>query len=302
MSSQDVKTVVVVNPRSGRSDEAPPVSERLSALGPVRVEQTSEPGHAQSIAAAAVEAGAERVVAVGGDGTLHEIVNGLAGHGGRCALGIVPSGTGNDTARSLGIPLAEEDAIELIAHGSARPVDLVEVDIDGQREYALNAVTGGFGGEVAERVTDELKDRWGALAYLRTAAEALKEVPSYPVRVQVDGEEPEALDVFSLVVGNGPYAARGVCVAPGARPDDGRLSVHAVLEAPVTELLSLVPALIAGHVPESPLYLSWSCERLVVTAEHGMDVSVDGELRHGRRFVYRVIPGALPVYRPPRRG
>lgn len=300
MSPQETaKTVVVVNPSAAAGGgTTPPVAERLARFGSVLVEETARPGHARDIAAAAAEAGAERVIAVGGDGTVHEVVNGLATRPRACRLGIVAGGTGNDTARSLGIPVETEDAIALLEDGEARPIDLVEVRIDGGREVAVNAITGGFGGEVAEGATEELKDRWGPLAYLRSAADTLSEIPCFRIRLSVDGAPSEELRVYSIVVANGPYAAHGVGVAPGALPDDGLLAVHVVLESSITEVLAMVPTLLAGKVPSSDRYRTWACREVSLASEAPMEGSVDGELRRGRRFRYRILPAALDVYRP----
>lgn len=296
-ASDSSTTTVIVNPGAGGVASSSKLSETLDPLWPARVVETDGPGHARLLAGEAVRSGAARIVVVGGDGTLHEVVNGL-GASPSCALGIIPAGTGNDTARSLDIPLAHQEAVLLIVEGEARPTDLISVEVDREQEYAINAACGGFGGEVNERMTDELKERWGPLSYIRSAGDALANIPVYLVRVRVDGGEEEELAVLSLVVANGPFAARGVCVAPGAQPDDGRLSVHAVLQAPIMELLAIVPGVLKEEVPESDHYRVWSGTRVDVSSDDVLDVSIDGELRSGQRFGYEAIRGGLRVYRP----
>jgi diacylglycerol kinase (ATP) len=290
-------TTVIVNPRAGGVVGTSTLSEALEPLRPARVVETTGPGHARSLASEAAQSGVALIVVVGGDGTLHEVVNGLEPSA-SCALGIIPAGTGNDTARSLGIPLDHDEAVRLIAGGEAHPTDLISVEVDGEEEYAINAACGGFGGAVNERMTDELKERWGPLSYIRTAADALTDIPVYRVRLRVDDGEEEELSLHSLVVANGPFAARGVSVAPGAQPDDGRLAVHAVVEATLTELLSMVPGAVRGEVPASDHYRVWSCSHVDVSSSEPMDVSVDGELRSGSHFRYEVIRGGLRVFRP----
>ena len=298
MSDSDAPpTLVVVNPQAGGVAGSDDLADTLAPLGPARIVETSGPGHARELAARARNDGVRRVVVVGGDGTLHEVVDALD-LGWDFALGIIPAGTGNDTARSLEIPLDLDEAVRLIAEGEARATDVISVEVDGEAERAINAACGGFGGEVNERMTDELKDRWGPLAYIRTAVEALSNVPVYRVRVRVDEAEPEELAVHSLVVANGPFAARGVYVAPGAVPDDGLLAVHAVLEAPAVKLMGMLPSVMRGQAPESEHYRVWSGSRVEIDAAEPMDVSVDGELRTGRRFRYEAIRGALDVHRP----
>ncbi len=295
--SDSPSTLVIVNPGAGGVASGATLAQTLDPLRPAHVVEATGPGHARVLAREAARSGATRIVVVGGDGTLHEVVNGLEASP-SCALGIIPAGTGNDTARSLGIPLEHDEAVLLIAKGEAHPTDLISVEVDGKEEYAINAACGGFGGEVNERMTDELKARWGPLAYIRSAGDALTDIPVHRVRVRIDGGEEEELVVLSLVVANGPFAARGVCVAPGARPDDGRLSVHAVLQAPIVELLAVVPGVLKEEVPESDHYKVWRCRHIDVSSEDTLDVSVDGELRSGRRFRYEVVRGGLRVYRP----
>lgn len=295
--SDSPSTLVLVNPRAGGVAGGSGLADTLARLQPARVVETTGPGHARELAGRAHGDGIRRVVVVGGDGTLHEVVDALD-PARDFALGIVPAGTGNDTARSLDIPLGYEEAVKLIAEGAARSTDLIGVEVDGQGERAINAACGGFGGAVNERMTDELKERWGPLAYIRTAVDALSDVPVYRVRLRVDGGEPEEVAVHSLVVANGPYAARGVYVAPGAEPDDGLLAVHAVLEAPAVELMAMVPSVLRGEAPDSEHYRVWSGRHVEVDVDEPMDVSVDGELRTGSRFRYEVIHGGLDIHRP----
>ena len=296
-AAESPPTLVIVNPQAGGSSEGPPLAEALEPLHPIRLVETAGPGHAGRLASEAVAEGVDRIIVVGGDGTLHEVVNGLELPA-SCRVGIVPAGTGNDLARSLGIPLDIEGAVEVVVEGDAYPTDLMQVDVDGATEIAANAACGGFGGEVNARVTQELKDRWGPLAYVRASLDALLELPQYPVRIHLDGREIVELPVHSLVVANGAYAAHGVCVAPGARTDDGLLAVHAVLPRPLKDLLAVAPTVLRGEVPDAEHYRVWTCETVTVEAREPLDVSVDGELRRGRVFRYEVQPSALPIFRP----
>ena len=296
-AAESPPTLVIVNPQAGGSSERASLAEALEPLHPVRLVETAGPGHATTLAGDAVAEGVERIVVVGGDGTLHEVVNGLRLPA-SCRVGIVPGGTGNDLARSLGIPLDIEGAIEVVDKGDAYPTDLMLVEVDGSAEIATNAACGGFGGEVNARVTQELKDRWGPLAYVRASLDALMELPVYPVRIRLDGTEVVELSVHSLVVANGAYAAHGVCVAPGARTDDGVLAVHAVLPRPLKDLLAVAPTVLRGEVPDAEHYRVWTCKTVTVEAREPLEVSVDGELRRGRAFRYAVRPSVLPIFRP----
>ena len=286
-----------MNPRAGGGPDASSLAESLAPLGPLRIVETTRAGHARALAREADAEGIERIVVVGGDGTLHEVANGLDLPS-ACVLGLVPAGTGNDLARSLGIPLDPAGAVDVIREGRVSRMDVLEVVVDGAGEVAINAACGGFGGEVNARIDQDLKDRWGPLAYVKASLDALRELPLYRVRLCFDQRDVAELSVHSLVVANGAYAARGVCVAPGARTDDGVLAVHAVLPRPLKDLLAVAPTVLRGEVPDAEHYRVWTCESLSVTSEQPLDVSVDGELRRGRSYRYRVRPAAIGILRP----
>jgi diacylglycerol kinase (ATP) len=294
--SPAAQTLVIVNPRAGGAPEPSSLAVALEPLGPVRLVETTRAGHAALLAREADSNGVERIVVVGGDGTLHEVVNGLEPPS-RCVLGLIPAGTGNDLARSLGIPLDHAGAIDVIRAGRASPVDVVRVAVEGVEEIAINAACGGFGGEVNARITQDLKDRWGPLAYVKASMDTLRELPVYRVRLRFDRRDVAELSVHSLVVANGAFAAHGICVAPGARTDDGVLAVHAVLPRPLKDLLAVAPTVLSGKVPDAEHYRVWRCLAVSVTSEQPIEFSVDGELRRGRSYRYQIRPRAVRIMR-----
>jgi diacylglycerol kinase (ATP) len=220
------------------------VREALAFLPDVSVSTTRASGDGTTFAREAVAAGVPLVVVIGGDGTVNEVVNGLAGGLRNCELGIIPAGTGNDSARALGIPLNADDAAERLRRPGSRVVDLIEVSDGESNTLALNTVTGGMGGVVNESMPEDVKERWGPLSYARAAVSVLPELPVYDCRITIDDEPALRMAVVSVVVANGEFAARGVCVAPGARMDDGQLSLHVIRESGVTELATLIPAIL----------------------------------------------------------
>lgn len=289
------RVVIVVNPKAGSGVDLTWVRRAFSFLGDHSVQVTARRGDATRLARKAVEAGAELIVAVGGDGTLHEIVNGMAPDFGGARLGIVPLGTGNDAARSLGVPLRVDSAVQRLGRKGSHLIDLIEVELDGTRTFALNAATAGLGGVVNEAMTAELRARWGALAYARAAAGVIPQPPVHELTACIDDTGELDLRVVSLVVANGPYAARGVRVAPGARVDDGRLDVHIVLESTPAELIALIPPLLRGRIPDEDHYLTWRCEDVRIHASRELPVSVDGELAEATTMRFRVRPACLRV-------
>jgi diacylglycerol kinase (ATP) len=160
------------------------------------------------------------IVWAGGDGTLNEVVNGIAQGGCNTALAVFPLGTGNDFARTLGVPNSVDAVMEQILEGKTRSIDLVRVTSD-QVRYFVNVSSGGFSGVVGEKLKPEMKRTWGPRAYLRGAAAALAEVPRYTTTVALDDAETAEVDLYNVVVANGRYVAGGIPVAPEADIADG---------------------------------------------------------------------------------
>src|SRR5439155_13392638 len=141
---------------------------------------TQQAGEAETLARAAIRAGSDYVIAVGGDGTLNEVINGIATsrRASQVLVGIVPLGTANDFARSIGL-IGDLDAnIDTLRAKKTTTIDLVRM-IGGRRRYFVNVSAGGFSGVVDEKLTSEIKAAWGPLAYVRSAAAALPELQAY---------------------------------------------------------------------------------------------------------------------------
>jgi diacylglycerol kinase (ATP) len=299
------ETWVIGNPRAGGGapDE---LREQLARYGELTFKASEGPGHAQALARDAARAGVGRIVVAGGDGTLHEVVNGvLRGQGQRGEVPIIvplPLGTGNDFCRTLGVPLELEGALESLSSGVVRRVDVVEVieargDADAGR-FVINAVSGGFSGEVGQALDVELKASWGPLSYLRGAIEALSTLRSYAVRLDLDGEVHE-IDAVNIVVANGRYAARGIPIAPKAEPDDGVLDVVVIKEAPIAQLLALAPAILGGtHLDsDDDRILFRRARHVTIESSEPIPFNLDGEVVEEPpvRLALRVRPGALRV-------
>ncbi len=146
---------------------------------------THRAGEAETLARRAVRAGCDYVIAAGGDGTLNEVINGIATpnppRGGIC-VGVVPLGTANDFARSIGLMGDIDATIDILQVKTSARIDLVRMTGERTR-YFVNASAGGFSGVVDEKLTPEIKSAWGPLAYLRSAAAALPELHAYRTTV-----------------------------------------------------------------------------------------------------------------------
>lgn len=215
--------------RNGKDDPDEALAEALERAAEagytVTVRETAEEGDARRFAREAAESGVRTVIAGGGDGTLHEVVAGLvtANADAAPALGILPLGTANDFATTLGVP---DDLTEALAFALTGPVHEVDVGWVGDQPV-VNMATGGFGTEVTLATPEGLKDKLGRLSYLLTGLAKVKEFRAQPVAVRVDGDEWRG-SIIAVAVGNGCRAGGAVQFCPEARIDDGLLDLTLV--------------------------------------------------------------------------
>lgn len=245
--------------------------EALGARVPTRVVELSD---GAELAAALGEARGSTVVAVGGDGTLHVVVQHLRDRGllADTVLGLLPVGTGNDLARSVGIPLDAGAAAAVVLEGVARPLDLLVDDAGG---VAVNAVHAGIGGLAAVRAAP-LKPLLGAFAYRAAAAWAGARARGWRVRVEVDGRALADAPVLVVAVGNGATIGGGTLLWPGARPDDGLADVMVAPAGGLVSRLALAGALRSGDPRRVPGVVFGRGASVRVVGE-AMPYNADGE-------------------------
>ena len=256
---------------------------------------------------AAADAGVQRIVVGGGDGTLSAAAGELAGKDVR--MGVLPLGTGNDFARSMGIPSDLASACRVITLGSERRVD---VGLSNGRAF-LNAASIGLSSAITRRLTPNLKRRLGRGAFAVSAAtEAISHRP-FRAQLDVDGVA-HAFDVHQVVVANGRYHGGGTLVAPNASPDDRRLDVYVIesrqaaspdeeesARGRVQDLWTLFRVgvlLVRGRHLEHPAVTHFRATRVRLDAEPPQEVDVDGELRGETPVEFAVRPAALRVLVP----
>ena len=226
------RTLVIVNPKSrggATGRRWPAVEAKLrDALGNLDVEKTRGPRDAERIAREGVRAGAELVIAAGGDGTASEVVAGIlgAGLGGYAELALLPLGTGGDLARTLGVPGAIDDAIARIAAGKSRPIDAGHARFttrDG-REVAthfVNIASLGLSGLVTQLVNEAPKTLGGRASFFIGTLRAIARWNAVPVTIRLDGALVHEGLLHLACVANGRYFGGGMHAAPEARADDG---------------------------------------------------------------------------------
>ena len=302
--------VVLVNPESagGRTRRRwPEIARALErAIGPFEHAVTEGPRHATSLAREAALAGCPLLVSVGGDGTHGEVVNGLLQRAAdapsreRPALGIVPSGTGDDLARSLGLPLDVDGAIARLASGSERSVDAGRVSFasdDGPGvRYFVNVADFGLGGEVVARVNRGGKVLPGKASFFVATVAVMLAWTNRPMRLVFDGGADAWEGIFrEVVVANGPTMGGGMVIAPDARMDDGLFEIVALGDLGLLSTLALAPAIYGGKPTRDPRVRRRRASRLDAHAADGVPVAADGESLGRLPATFEALPAALRI-------
>jgi diacylglycerol kinase (ATP) len=288
------KLAVIARPPSdeARTRELREAVDLLRADGcQVDMQVTFEPGDAERHAAAAARAGAEVVVAAGGDGTVNEVVNGLVAAETDAALAVVALGTANDFARGLGLPLDVTAALRLAAEGTASELDVARVN---QRCF-INVSTGGFGAEATRAASRSVKQRLGALAYVYEGAQLLWHYSPSAAIFTADGRVMYSGRYVFFAVGNSRRTGGGAHVTPLADPGDGKLDIAILCDVSRLDFLTLLPDLRAGSHIESPNVLYLQAHTFEVRSERELKVNADGEPVAGRLFHYGVLDRGLRV-------
>jgi len=296
-----VTLLVITNADAGGSDQKSidAAVEILRSAGPVVVEPSSSADELDHILARRAPGEGDAVVAIGGDGSLHALVNALYRRGelDSTVVGLVPLGTGNDFARGVGLSLEVEEAARQHLSGEVRRVDVI---IDDRDTVIVNAVHVGVGADAA-REAESWKARLGRLGYVIGALKAGLTAPGLALDVRVDRERlPASGKVLQLAVGNGAFVGGGTELAPGARPFDGLLDIvvsHA--QAPVARL-GYALRLRRGTHPERDDVVTVRGSS-VTTSGDEFWCNADGELSGPYRSAsWWVRPAALSMVLPPR--
>jgi diacylglycerol kinase family enzyme len=255
------------------------------------VAETRGPGHAVALAAEAARAGVHLVVAVGGDGTLNEVVNGVAPLRAEwpVTVGAVMTGRGRDACRNLGLVRDPRQAVRRLAEGRVVSRDLGLAVWPGGRRLFLSCVGAGFDAVVAERAGG----RGGGLIYLRAVLSSLRDYRAVPVAVASAGGKEWTGPAASVVVCNGASFGGGMRIAPGARPDDGLLDVVLLGGLGRAELALWLPTVYwGGHLANSKIR-TWRAPAVRVSSGEPLPVELDGELGARTPLDVTILPGAL---------
>ncbi len=296
---------VIVNPvaSGGKVGKRWPELHSLLTQGglPFAAELTQYPGHATEIARAALEQGITYVICFGGDGTVHEVVNGLVVDG-RISpdviLSIIPGGTGSDFVRILGISRDPRRACQTILGRATRVVDIgvIRCVRDGQptERYFVNVAGLGFDGETSVRVNRMSKRIGGTIPYLTGLTLTLLSYTNKDVELSFDGQQLGGR-FNSVIVCNGQYFGGGMWVGPRAAADDGLFDVVVLKDLNKLEFLLNVPRVYKGTHLSHPKVQSFQAQEVHVEAKQRMFIQAEGELVGEAPATFRIIPGALQL-------
>jgi diacylglycerol kinase (ATP) len=302
-----MRVKVILNPWSDRGRAARLQSQipewARQAGGQVDLVLTSRPGHAKQLAREAAAAGYDLVAAAGGDGTVHEVVNGLV-QGGQAtaALGVIPIGSGNDFAFSQAIPMDAEQAVQRLFTGQRHLIDLARVE-DEHGRFALFDNNLGIGFDAIVVIQTEAITRvHGFLMYFLAVLRTIALYYQTPhLDLNFDGER-VAQEVLFLAMGLGPRGGGGFFLTPDARHDDDRIDSCTVNPIGRLTMLGMLAQAIKGtHVNSRHVTMRQS-QRIVVQANQPLPIHIDGEIfayprDNVRQITVTSLPQALQVVR-----
>jgi diacylglycerol kinase (ATP) len=287
------KVRVIVNGAAGGGRAEARLTPLLGAFGDARPEivRTDGPGHATALAREAGDVDA--VVAVGGDGTVHEVLQGLMARGDRPPLGIVPVGTGNSFVKDLGLR-APAAAVAAIAAGRTRPVDVLALTHAAGVRYSLNLVSIGFAADAGATTNAKYKG-FGAGGYVFGVVETLLGLRPTTLPHRLDGGALDERPFVLLSFCNSTSTGGDMAMAPAADPSDGAVDVVRIAPMSRRRFLSSFPRIFRGTHGALP-EVSFATARRVDFAPAGpVGVMIDGEVARLTLSALEVLPGALRV-------
>ncbi|MGB3390749.1 MAG: lipid kinase [Pseudaminobacter sp.] len=286
------RALLVVNPKARRGTGS--IRSAVEILGENGIDVTETAvGRGETIAdLIRREAKAYDLVIVGGgDGTLNAAAPGLVDTG--LPLGVLPLGTANDFARTLGIPPDPSQAAGIIAAGFQTPVDLGEVN----GHLFFNVASIGFSAELAADLTEDAKKRWGKLGYAIAAARILARSRLFTAHLDHDGTT-EKIRTLQVSVGNGRHYGGGMTVEETATADDGKLDFYSLEVDHWWRLLALLPSLRKGTQGRWDDVRAFQTTEVTIRTSRPRPVNTDGELSTWTPAHFRIRPKAIPVFTP----
>jgi len=308
MENNDVDTdcLVLVNPNAGRGKGEKDwiqISGYLDEYGPYQYAFTERKLHAIELTQAYIKKGIRKIIVVGGDGTLNEVVNGIflqkvipASH---ITLGAILVGTGNDWGRMFGIPSNYQGAVKVIKGNKVflQDAGIVRYQHDGQTHirYFINIAGLGFDAVVANRSNlQKEQGRSGKILYFLNILSNLWRYSAIHTHVSIDGIEFRD-DVFTMSIGIGKYSGGGMIQTPESIPDDGLFDLTVIKKMPRFEIIKSLPLLYNGKILNHPMVSSYRGKKIVINSVPEIHVEVDGESMGHSPIEIEVLPRSVRI-------
>ena len=288
---------VVLNPVAGGGKTLtalPKVHEALKSLDrPYHIHLTERAGDGRVAAKRFAQDGASLILSVGGDGTIHEVVNGLCESGTSATMGVVPAGNGSDFARTINASKKIEESVAAACNGRSRPIDVGRAILaDGTTRCFINVAGLGFDALVAERVQHTKFLPGANLPYLAAALQTLVSYRNIKVAVEADGESFSTYAVF-VQIANAKYMGGGYKIAPMADIEDGLLDVAIVGDLSKPDLLRTLPRVYGGGHINHPKFKHLRARKVRIETLEPALVQLDGEIVGNSPVTFEVMPAAL---------
>lgn len=307
-----MKLIFVLNPKAGGSSARRKRRRLVEALTfsdlDYEIRYTEHPRHALHLSRTAAEAG-HAVVAVGGDGTVHEVASGIIESGADVPMGVLPMGTGNDFAKMLDIPRTLVKTLQFIDTSKCARIDYGQIQWDSPTGagtgHFVNIGGTGFDAKVAAAASS-FKFLTGTLRYAASVLGTLRrwEAPEVTVQSYLRDEVVYTYDgpLFLVLAGNGVCSGGGFFLTPGASILDGMLDVCVIRALPISRVLTLMPAALRGRHAGAPEVSIEKVERVHITSDVPLFIQADGEILTvgATEIEIRVVPGGLRILQPVR--
>lgn len=285
------KALLVVNPRARQAQQK--LADTMAQLHACGLEWIKvAPSRATEIPEAIrqYQSQVDRVVIAGGDGTLNAAIPGLLDT--RLPLGIIPLGTANDLARTLGIPTDLADACKILNSGHLERIDLGQVN----DRYFFNVASIGLSVQVTRKLNRETKQRWGVLAYPIAALQALRRSRPFWAALSLDGGEPKQVQTIQIAVGNGRYYGGGMTVTADATIKSQHFDMYSLNLQHWWQLLAILPAMRSGDHTSWSFVDAFRAQSITVKTARPMPINTDGEITTYTPATFQVLPQAISVF------
>jgi YegS/Rv2252/BmrU family lipid kinase len=306
------RTVFIVNPHAGNGSTGQEwrriEHEARRLLGSFETCMTTGPGDATRIARDHLLKGCMRIVCVGGDGTLNEVVNGFMNETGPirpdALLGFIPNGTGCDIARTVPLDRDPGKSLEILQRGHVREIDLGRLrfqDHGGRPavRYFHNIASFGLGGEVVDRVNRTSKASGPFLSFIWATVMSIFSYDKKRIRLRTDDDFKMEVTIWNVAVANGRYHGGGMCVAPDAVIDDGLFHVTVIGDMTLPQVFLNLPRLYNGRIKTIGQVFTRTALRVFAESEQTVLLDVDGEQPGRLPVTIEMVPGAVKMITRP---